>query len=73
MYPCLNGADVRDLRSVSQFQVSGGGFAALGREFIRNALTFVQRIKACALDCGDVNEHIAAALLGLDEANLWSG
>jgi hypothetical protein len=71
--PYLIGADARDLRGVCQFQVSSGGFATLGREFIRNALTFVQGVKTCALNCGDVNEHIAAAVVGLDETKTFGG
>jgi hypothetical protein len=71
--PCLIGADARNLRGVCQFQVSSGGFATLGREFVRNALTFVQGVKTCALNCGDVNEHIAAAVVGLDETKTFGG
>jgi hypothetical protein len=71
--PCLIGANARNLRGVCQFQVSSGGFATLGREFVRNALTFVQGIKTCTLNCGDVNEHIAAAVVGLDETKTFGG
>src|SRR5262249_32205486 len=34
----------------------------------RDTLAFVERLHASTLDCGDVHEHVASAVVGLDEA-----
>src|SRR4051812_1998819 len=33
-----------------------------------DTLSFDQILQSCSFDCGDVNEHVAAAIIGLDEA-----
>src|SRR3979490_3178428 len=46
-----------------------GAFALLVRfDLERNALSLCQILQSGPLDGGDVNEHIAAAVIGLDEA-----
>lgn len=52
-------------------QVRGSVFAALGRNFVRNALAFVERAHAGFFNRADVNEHIAAAVVRLDETETF--
>src|SRR6185437_7000778 len=49
-------------------EVLRGSLSTVLDEFELNGLAFIQRAKACALDCGDVNEHILPAFLRLNEA-----
>jgi hypothetical protein len=51
-------------------QILGGRFAGLAvdHDFKRDALTFSQFAKAGALDGADVDEHVLAAIFGLDES-----
>src|SRR6185437_2074814 len=49
-------------------EVLRGSLSTVLDEFELNGLAFVQRAKARALDCGDVNEHILPAFLRLNEA-----
>src|SRR6185437_8487974 len=49
-------------------EVLRGCLSTVLDELELNGLAFVQRTKACTLDCGDVNEHILPAFLRLNEA-----
>src|SRR5215212_10186241 len=66
---CSRVTSVKRLRSAGDDQVHGlGAFALLVRLNVeREALTFVQRFHAGALDCRDVHEHVASAVVRLDE------
>jgi len=54
-------------------KLSGGGLAAPAvlLEFERDLLAFLQASEASALDRGDVDEDVIAALVGLDEAKAF--
>src|SRR5262249_32587294 len=40
----------------------------VGLDFEADTLPFVERLESGALDCGDVHEHVASTVVGLDEA-----
>src|SRR5580704_636427 len=42
--------------------------AAVLRHLVGNLLAFAQRLQTGALDCADVDEHVLAAVIRLDEA-----
>src|SRR5215475_13398129 len=42
--------------------------AAIGDDLVRDLLAFAQRAEAGTLDGADVNEHVLAAVVGLNEA-----
>src|ERR1051325_1374358 len=52
-------------------EVAGGELAALGHDLVVDALAFVQRRHAGALDRADVNEHILRAVRRGDEAEAF--
>jgi hypothetical protein len=58
------------LQGLGGLQLSSRGPAAAGVAFHLEAqlLAFMKRRQACALHGQDVHEHVAAAILGLDEA-----
>src|SRR5258708_16678366 len=41
--------------------------AAVAGDLILNGLPFIEGAQACALDCGDVDEHVLASALRLNE------
>src|SRR5262249_10898276 len=43
-------------------------FPAVLLDLILDVLPFVERTQSCALDCGDVDEHVLAATLRLNES-----
>jgi hypothetical protein len=43
-------------------------FAAVLFDLILDVLPFIERAQSSALDCGDVDEHVPAALLRLNES-----
>src|SRR5215207_2627734 len=51
-------------------QVAGGSFArpAIGEDLVRDLLALDQLRHTGALDGGDVDEHVAATIIRLDEA-----
>jgi hypothetical protein len=51
-------------------QVAGGSLArlAIGEDLVRDLLALDQLRQTGALDCGDVDEHVAATIIRLDEA-----
>ena len=54
-------------------QVLGGRLTALpiSDDIERDLLSFAERAQAGALDCADMNEHILAAIIRLDEAEAF--
>src|SRR6185312_12687329 len=65
-----NGPARRRLRSTGHNQIDGLRPLALlvGLHIELDVLPFVQALETGLLDCGDVNEHIASAIVGLDES-----
>ena len=51
-------------------EIAGGLLAAalVGFHFVGDLLAFGETTHSCALDSGDVHEHIVAAVIRLDEA-----
>src|SRR5262249_19466194 len=50
------------------FEIHRRCFPAVLFDLILNALPFIERAQSCALDCGDVDEHVLAATLRLNES-----
>src|ERR1051325_338263 len=58
----------RGRRGLLDLEALRGCLSAVLDELELNGLTLVQRAKARALDCGNVNEHVLSTLLRLNEA-----
>src|SRR5215813_4291696 len=54
--------------SSGQLEVGGSGLAALHRHFVADFLAIIQALQSCRLHCGDMDEHVLAAVLRHDEA-----
>ena len=53
---------------LDQLQIAGGFLAAILHDVEAHSLAFDQHSNAGALNRGDVNEHVLAAAIGLNEA-----
>src|SRR5262249_44388528 len=49
-------------------EIHGRCFSAALFDLILDVLAFIERVQSRALDCGDVNEHVFAATLRLNES-----
>jgi hypothetical protein len=69
----FNGHDPCGSRSLHQAELISGHFAgaAVGDEFERDLLAFLQIVDAGALDSADMDERIGAAIVRLNEAEAF--
>ena len=56
-------------------QIVGGAFAraTVLNDVVGDLLAVIQRTQTCALNCGDVNENVRAAVVRLNEAEALGG
>jgi drug/metabolite transporter superfamily protein YnfA len=59
--------------SVGSLEVHGGRTAALGGHFVAHLLAFVEAVETRTLDGADVDEHVLAAVAGLNETEPLGG
>src|SRR5918998_1795376 len=57
----------------SDLEVRGGGLAALVRQLVTDDLPFIQGVEAGGAHGRDVDEHVAVAVVRLDEAVALDG
>ena len=56
------------MKKALDVEILGRFLAAVGNDLVRDNLSFVERGQSGALHGGDVDEHVLAAALGLDES-----
>src|SRR6516225_3397576 len=57
-----------DCRSLTDLQIVRRFLTAITDNLIFDRLTFIERAKAGTFDSGDMDEHVSAAVLGLNES-----
>lgn len=57
----------------SGLEIDRGFLAALDLDLVADLLTFIQAVESGPLDRADVDEHILAARIGLDESETFGG
>ena len=75
-FKAFSSARSRDLENVTRKSLSGGAQivgrrfarATIRHDFVGDLLAFTKRSKSGTLDSADVNEHVIAAIIRLDEA-----
>jgi hypothetical protein len=69
----FNGYDPSGPHNLHQAELISGHFAgaAVGDEFERDLLAFLQIVDAGALDCADMDERVCAAIVRLNEAEAF--
>jgi hypothetical protein len=69
----FNGGSPNGLHDLHQAELISGHFAgaAVGNEFERDLLAFLQIVDASALDSADMDERVCAAIVRLNEAEAF--
>jgi hypothetical protein len=65
----VGGRDVvSDPSALTNLDILGRGLTAITDDLIFDRLTLIERTKAGTFDSGDMDEHVSAAILGLNES-----